>query len=510
MIMETEKEHILVNQLLGIQKDVFGVESDIIVNDIKPDVLSIIDTNGVLCVNKKEVIDGKIKLEGEVNTYIIYLADDENSTVRCLNTVLNFNEFIELKDYSENMNVNIRCKLKNIESRIVNGRKINLKANIEVQSKMYVDTNIDIVNNIDEIENMHVLKSNEQVISCLGKGSTKVNAKDTISILDEEDVAEIMRVDLRIMNEEIKTSYNKILVKADADVMVLYMTEENKVNLVNTKIPIMGFIDMQDVNDDCICTVNNQVNNIIIKPNTGDEHSIYIEAEIEFDIEAFQNKQIDIVEDLYSTVANVEPNRKNVNLITSKERIKESCKIKESFQNPDLVNALICSTQIEPIIIKEDIRAGKIIYEGEVLVKILYSKNNKMDISKINIPFNFEIISNKINSNSNITRDIVVTNDNIVLQNDRIDISMCLEFNIVVEESKEVCLIDDINMNETMEKNPYSMVIYFVKPGDTLWKIAKKFRSTVDDIARVNELENINKIYQGEQLYIPRPVNSNG
>ena len=48
------------------------------------------------------------------------------------------------------------------------------------------------------------------------------------------------------------------------------------------------------------------------------------------------------------------------------------------------------------------------------------------------------------------------------------------------------------------------MVIYFVKQGDTLWSIAKKFKSTVEDIAKVNDIENANKISVGQRLYIPR------
>ena len=34
------------------------------------------------------------------------------------------------------------------------------------------------------------------------------------------------------------------------------------------------------------------------------------------------------------------------------------------------------------------------------------------------------------------------------------------------------------------------MEIYVVKAGDTLWKIAKRFGSTVEDIERVNGIEN--------------------
>ena len=48
------------------------------------------------------------------------------------------------------------------------------------------------------------------------------------------------------------------------------------------------------------------------------------------------------------------------------------------------------------------------------------------------------------------------------------------------------------------------MVIYFVKPEDTLWKIAKKYKSTIADIAKVNDIEDIDKIMTGMQLFIPK------
>lgn len=90
MLLETEKESVCINQIVGQKRDEITVEGDVIVNDIKPDVLNIISTSGIPCVYKKEVMDGKIRLDGSINTYIIYLADSDESTVRSLNTVLDF------------------------------------------------------------------------------------------------------------------------------------------------------------------------------------------------------------------------------------------------------------------------------------------------------------------------------------------------------------------------------------------------------------------------------------
>ena len=64
-------------------------------------------------------------------------------------------------------------------------------------------------------------------------------------------------------------------------------------------------------------------------------------------------------------------------------------------------------------------------------------------------------------------------------------------------------VIDEIQTNGEREEEDYSIIMYIVKKGDTLWKIAKKFGSTVDDIARTNGIEDENMIMPGQKLFIP-------
>ena len=44
--------------------------------------------------------------------------------------------------------------------------------------------------------------------------------------------------------------------------------------------------------------------------------------------------------------------------------------------------------------------------------------------------------------------------------------------------------------------------IYVTRPGDTLWSIAQRFGTTVDEIAKKNGMCNPNMIYPGTRLYI--------
>ena len=51
------------------------------------------------------------------------------------------------------------------------------------------------------------------------------------------------------------------------------------------------------------------------------------------------------------------------------------------------------------------------------------------------------------------------------------------------------------------------MTVYMVKPGDTLWDIAKRFYTTVDEICSLNELENEN-INAAQPLLLVKRVGS--
>ena len=70
----------------------------------------------------------------------------------------------------------------------------------------------------------------------------------------------------------------------------------------------------------------------------------------------------------------------------------------------------------------------------------------------------------------------------------------------------EISVIDNIESAEDSDENVYSIVVYFVKPGDTLWNIAKRFKSTISAIASVNGIEDENVINVGQQLFIPKFV----
>ena len=137
MAIEALKENLCVNQIIGKAKENIVAEGDVIIPDIKPDILSTINTSGTICIYKKEVLEGKIRIDGGVQVYIMYLADDENSNVRGINTVIDFTKVIDMEKATPNMNLETDISLRDIECKILNGRKVNIKVNIDASVNVY-------------------------------------------------------------------------------------------------------------------------------------------------------------------------------------------------------------------------------------------------------------------------------------------------------------------------------------------------------------------------------------
>ena len=168
MAIKTSKNNISINKVVSQKSEKILIEGDEIVPDIKPDILSIISINGNVCIYKKEVQDGKIKIEGGINAYIIYIADDEKANLRTINANLEFSKIIEIKDLKSTMTVETKEQLLNIDCKILNGRKINLKATVEIEMTAYSNEQIDYIDKIEEQDDIQLLNKTMTINSLVG------------------------------------------------------------------------------------------------------------------------------------------------------------------------------------------------------------------------------------------------------------------------------------------------------------------------------------------------------
>ena len=509
MKIETSKKNVCIKKIITREIKKIELNEDVIIPDIKPDILKPIDESGNICIYKKEVLDGKIKIDGTVNIYLIYLADSEKENIRGINTTIDFKEIFDCKEAKDTMKLEEKLKIKSIDCRVLNGRKISIRVEIEATIVLYINEYINIVNNIENVEDVQKIIKKVKINSNIGYNTAKTYAKETIKIEQSDELAEILKLDVNIINKDTKVSYNKVLAKADAEVKIMYLTEDNRIRNIDEKIPIMGFIEMTNISENDICDVSYTIKNILVKPNSEDEHSIYVEIELELTCNAFNEENIEIIEDLYSPNRNLNYISNNIKTIVKKENKDAIYDIKEKVQIQELPGERVHNISLEPVLNKAKISNDKILFEGDLKTDIMLSANNESTIELVtkNIPFMYEMGYDGITEDSKIDVNIYASMQNFKVEDSNIEINATLCFEVSRFEELNLNIIEDVTEDENeCESSPYSMTIYFVKQGDSLWKIAKKFKSTVDAIAKLNDIEETGKIDIGMQLFIPKYV----
>ena len=508
MEIDVSKEQICINKLVCKKKELVFVEEDMIVPDSKPDILNSINLSGNVCIYKKEIMDGKVKIDGCVNTYIMYLPDSKEDNLRGLNATIEFSESIQIPECKDGMYAVILANLKDLECKVLNGRKINVRAGIEFKIRLYSNEDIEIVNGLNNVDDIQTLEDTFSINSLIGNSSTRVYVKDTINVDSQDEIGEILKTEINLVDNDIKISYNKVLSKCEAEVKIMYLTEDGRINTAEGKIPAVGFIDMQNISEENVCDINNEINNIIIRPNAPEEHSIYVEIEIETTCMASEKKDISLIQDLYSPSVDLNFTQKRISTITDKTNITKNFTVTSKTNIPDLVDGKLLDVEISNVINKEQITPARVMYEGEMTVNFIFSNSNGNVNSKISkIPFEFNIENPMQDENANVETKLFITNKNFdVKANGDVECNIDVEVDTEFSQNVSMNIIDDIEAQEfTKNIDDYdSLIIYIVQKGDTLWKIAKRFRSTVEDISRVNGIEDQNQIQVGQKLYIPK------
>ena len=280
------------------------LKQDFIVPDSKQDIFQIKETNFYCYLNKIEILNGKIKVNGNVDSYLSYLSSSEE-TIGLQNT-FSFEDYLENHLITEKMNLQYNIEIQKQEIKIVNERKINISIILKIEYEVYGIESVEIMNDFSDIEDVQINSKMIFMSSLVGINSGLANVKEEIKIDNTDLATDILKFNTEILNKEIKISHNKILTKADLVVSITYLTKDERICEVEEKFPLMSFIDMENIKEENTCSTDYQVRNVLLNINNGEENSIAIQMEYEIFCKAFENKEQEIVSDLYSLKYDIE------------------------------------------------------------------------------------------------------------------------------------------------------------------------------------------------------------
>lgn len=496
--MDIIKDKIKVMELSNSMKKEFDINQSYIIPDIKSDIIKVTNTSGNVFIEKEELQNDRIKIEGSILALSLYLDGEGNNN--SLDLEMPFSEFINIDNIEReitNDDYETEIMINKLELKIINERKVELNASVISKVKIYSENEANIVKEIND-ENNKIEKKEKSVVleNLIGKGKTRCYLKENVKITDVEKVINIVSLNYSLENIDTKISYNKVLAKSDVMLEILYRNEENRINRATATFPIMGFIDIQDVSDNNECKLKNQLRNI--KMSINNDSTLNLEMEFEYKCYVYEQINTNIIDDMYGI-------KKSYNYKKSKIQLNDMTLEKVTTKNInekvliDNINQLY-DTNVSVLITNKYNQDGLDKYVGTLEVNYIYNTFDSNSIESMIQKFDFDF---EVEENTEIQINISSKNF-IILPDSSVDSKIELNVERVANDTRCIEVIDDVEEVEEEERENYSIIIYFVQKGDSLWKIAKKFRSTVEQIAEINDIENVDVIDVGQKLYIPR------
>lgn len=511
MNIETNNETINLCEVIATENRNVMVEGELIVPDIKPDILSVADVDADIFITKREIKEGRLHIEGIADVGAIYLAEDEHTSIRSLNNMFNFYEIIDIQGINEESILEISITKNQIEFKVLNGRKIGVRISASLNVTVRNNCEHTFIKEIVDDRNVEVLSKEIEFSNLSSSRSQDIEINETITLGQENlPISEIIKANIRVVNPDYKISYNKILAKADAIINIIYISdsENQSIETFEAIVPVMGFINYEDLNESSSIKLEFSVKSFTLRPIYQDlkSMSFSVESDMEVRADIYKQNKITVISDLYDPDVNLNCSYENVSIISELINTNENVEMVQGLMVPELDDIKILTIKAFPTINNRNILDGKIAVEGNVAFDILYYNESKriIESKKVDLPYQQVLKIPEIKSNMEV--GISVNTDNVEyrkVDSSQIQIKVNMNLNVFVREEMRLEGINSISVDESPLAEIPSIVIYYVKPNDSLWKIAKKYRSTVDEIKEYNMLKD-DLIFPNQQLIIPK------
>lgn len=489
------------------------IEQDIIVPDSKPDALKIVHVNVTPYVSDVEVMEDRIKVIGKLNYFVIYRVDDEVFNTRGLFGCYPFTENLQVKGVTKDMNITVMPNTKNVIYALPNERKISVKSEICFKVKAKCTTNVQIISLFDTEENIECKMATDSFNNILQHKKSIIASKDDVMLpKDAEDYFETLDINTKIINTEFKESYNKIMVKGDIEVKLLYLseTEKGKIKKVKFLVPFSAMIELENINDKSKFEIEYNLQNFDLKLNSDITTTKTMNADyrIEADVTMYEKEETEYVEDFYSQNRELDFKNSRIEVVKKDFTINKNIEVREILSNILSENTNVIDYTLDINSIVPTVNANNNVnVEGNAKISIITqnTENGEIDTKQVEVFVNSNIELENVTSDAKITVDISNNGVNLVQSGRDISLDMNIIAKCYIENIAPINIIDKIDSNSLDLANIDSMNIYIVKPGDTLWNIAKKYKTSVEKILKTNEdILDPDNINVGQKIFVIR------
>ncbi len=453
---------------------------------------------------------------------ILYIAeqiDEENLNVKyvtkAFSTISSHVAFT--KEYFEN-NENIipQYSIDDIESELVNSRKLSIKTILNIQITAKNSKEESICYGIESIDDIQIQKENVQITI-----SNEV-LNDSISISESIELSgakapykEILKNDVNLCDVSTIYDTNNIQIKGILEISTLYIADDSteSMQIIENEINFSHIIPINcDENTKWYTELNLSSLEISIDVDSDNQNRLLqISGKIDVVAYSYSSHDAEIMIDAYSLSKNLTLEKNTISAFQNIENVNAQFSIKEIVEISDELPAISQIVNVKANICDYSwvMDNDKIIISGKIMYHVLYISNDiENPVVKASIKSDFSQVIDSQLSEENVENFLKLLVNHVsfnIISSKEIE----LRITICVKGLQAKCFSFDTVCSATLEEMQLnedekpSILLYVVQPNDTIWKIAKRYNAPMEILKEINHINNPEIIYPGQKLLIP-------
>ena len=500
------------------------IEEDILVPDVKPDLLSIISMNGNVSLQRED----QIKINGEVTINALYVPIATKGEPICsVAARVPFRTDLG-GDISPMSTLTVNPEIESIEHKVINERKFRTKIALVLHIKEYNDVQVSCFSGIRG-EEVQLLKETVTVTEILAKRIEDMEISEILPIKEGMPKPQkILRSSISVAPNHKQLSSEKAVINASVYCNVLYLAdapsvEEGEEEAEKAKIPVLfqskteftQFIPVEGADRQSGSKLSFDTRRLSIdieeaSTETENENALRLSGNIETTLEIYKNSDREIVTDVYHadkelTCDNVPLEIKSfIGSGTTDMSAREIFNVPDRYD--DVANVLYADVRVKGSSLSAEQNKAYVTgtLEAEILCTGADAGKSVFSLRK-EIPFrgSMDVSGAKPGMLSDYRIDVKDLWCE-KLSGRQVELNTGLLASTLLWKRNVSNLISNPHIVEREDEGYAgpSVIVYVTAPNDTLWSIAKKFRTSIDDIAEINQMEKNRPIKSGSKILI--------
>lgn len=491
------------------------IDEDFNVSDSRQDIDKIIISQGQVVIDETEPMVDRIRVKGHVSYKILYSVAKAEGELDSMEGSVGFEETINVDDLLPSYDTSVSCEMEDLNISMIHSRKIAVKGLLQMKIDV---TEQDVLEGAVGIEN-------GDNIQCMYKKvpytRTVADQKDVFRVRElvpipqsKPNIRKLIWHSVTVNEVETKPLDNKIGIRGELEIFLIYRAEEQMpLQYLNLDIPFNGEVEcvgsMEGMTAD-IGVVLGETQLTVEPDEDGEERILNLEANLELEIRIYQEEELELLGDMFSTTACIDIETENFDYESLLTRNNAKTRIVERLKRKENQAGILQVCYVEGTVKVDDTHVTEegLMVEGAVEVRIVYiAEDDTRPMNSLTgfLPFTYLVEAKDLSPDTIYhVRPTLEQINSIMLGSDEVEIKAVVNLSIIAFAKKQCKIITDMSISEIdYEKmNQLAGIIgYMVQEEDTLWNIAKRYYTSIESIRKVNQLER-DELTPGQKLVI--------